>query len=65
MPIEKQKETKRNARRDSGKFREELGKESTLSRALFQKRELAEFCDKLAESCEKLGEFVLATQIIG
>ena len=29
-------------------------------RALFQKKELTEFCAKLGEFCEKLGEFVLA-----
>ena len=33
---------------------------ATVSRVLFRKRELTEFCVKLAEFCEKLGEFVLA-----
>ena len=31
-----------------------------VSRVLFRKRELTEFCAKLGEFCEKLGEFALA-----
>ena len=35
-----------------------LGNEQkTISRVLFQRRELTEFCSKLGEFCEKLGEF--------
>ena len=30
--------------------------ENTVLRALFRKRELTEFCSKLAEFCKKLGE---------
>ena len=30
---------------------------NTVSRVLFRKRELTEFCGKLGEFCEKLGEF--------
>ena len=33
---------------------------NTVSRALFWKRELTEFCGKLGEFCEKLGEFAWA-----
>ena len=34
---------------------------NTVSRLLFQKRELTKFCGKLGEFCEKkLGEFALA-----
>ena len=33
---------------------------NTVSRVLFWKRELNEFCGKLGEFCEKLGEFALA-----
>ena len=32
---------------------------NTVSRVLFQKRELAEFCGELGEFCEKLDEFTL------
>ena len=35
-------------------------KRNTVSRVLFQKRVLTEFCAKLSEFCEKLGEFELA-----
>ena len=38
---------------------------NTVSRVLFRKRELTEFCGKLGEFWEKLGEFALATQIKG
>ena len=31
---------------------------NTVSRVLFRKRELTEFCGKLSEFCEKLGEFL-------
>ena len=31
----------------------------TVSRALFQRRELTEFCGKLCEFCEKLGELAV------
>ena len=33
---------------------------NTVSRVLFRKRELTEFCDKLGYFYEKLGEFALA-----
>ena len=33
---------------------------NTVSRVLFRKIELTEFCGKLGEFCEKLGEFALA-----
>ena len=33
---------------------------NTVSRVLFRKRELTEFCGKLGELCVKLGEFALA-----
>ena len=33
---------------------------NTVSRVLFRKRELTEFCGKLGEFCKKLGEFALA-----
>ena len=33
---------------------------NTVSRVLFRKRELSEFCGKLGEFCEKPGEFALA-----
>ena len=33
---------------------------NTVSRVLFQRRELTEFYGKLSEFCEKLGEFALA-----
>ena len=33
---------------------------NTVSRVLFRKRELTEFCGKLGEFCEKLDEFALA-----
>ena len=33
---------------------------NTVSRVLFQRRELTEFRGKLGEFCEKLGEFALA-----
>ena len=33
---------------------------NTVSRVLFRKRELTEFCGKLGEFCEKLGEFASA-----
>ena len=33
---------------------------NTVSRALFRKRELTEFCGKLGEFCEEIGEFALA-----
>ena len=32
---------------------------NTISRVLFGRRELTEFCGKLGEFCEKLGEFAL------
>ena len=31
--------------------------QNTVSRVLFRRRELTEFCGKLGEFCEKLGEF--------
>ena len=34
--------------------------QNTVSRVLFRKRELTEFCGKLGEFCDKLGEFALA-----
>ena len=33
---------------------------NAVSRVLFRKRELSEFCGKPGEFCEKLGEFALA-----
>ena len=33
---------------------------NTVSRVLFRRRELTEFCGKLGEFCEKLGEFAFA-----
>ena len=33
---------------------------NTVSRVLFQKRKLTEFCSKLGEFCKKLGEFAFA-----
>ena len=33
---------------------------NTVSRVLFRKRELTEFCGKLGEFCERLGEFAFA-----
>ena len=33
---------------------------NTVSRVLFQRRELTEFCGKLGEFCQKLGEFAFA-----
>ena len=33
---------------------------NTVSRVLFRKRELTEFCGKLGEFCQKLGEFAFA-----
>ena len=33
---------------------------NTVSRALFRRKELTEFCGKLGEFCEKLGEFAFA-----
>ena len=33
---------------------------NTVSKVLFQKRELTEFCGKLGEFCEKIGEFTFA-----
>ena len=35
---------------------------NTVSRVLFRKRELTEYCGKLGEFCEKLGDFALAHQ---
>ena len=32
---------------------------NTVSRVLFRKRELTEFCGKLGEFCEKLSEFAV------
>ena len=32
---------------------------NTVSRVLFRKREVTEFCGKLGEFCEKLGEIAL------
>ena len=37
---------------------------NTVSRVLFRRRELTEFCGKLGEFCEKLGELCVRTQII-
>ena len=45
---------------------EDLGNgRTTVSRVLFRKRDLTEFCSKLGEFCEKLSEFAFGTQIIG
>ena len=33
--------------------------QNTVSRILFQRRELGEFCGKLGEFCERLGEFAV------
>ena len=33
---------------------------NTVSRVLFRRRELTEFCGKLGEFCQKLGEFAFA-----
>ena len=38
---------------------------NTVSRVLFRKRELTEFCGKLGEFWEKLGEFALAREKLG
>ena len=37
----------------------------TVSRVLFRKRELTEFCGKLGEFCQKVGEFALTHKIKG
>ena len=48
-------------RQTSDLFLDNLGNgQNALSRVLFRKRELAEFCGKLGEFCKKLDEFALA-----
>ena len=58
---------KANPPRTLGRHCPQLGHgRNTVSRVLFRKRELTEFCGKLGEFCERLGELALAhTHTIG